>query len=423
MNMRLQERLSNIPGLFLLDSARWIDGSNGYSPKLWYLSKTPFTLAVFKNAVIDIEASWNAFTGKSKKVIICDLDDTIWGGIVGDDGWENLQLGGHDPIGESMIDFQHKLKELSNRGILLSIVSKNTEAVALEAIEKHPEMILRKKNFSSWRINWNDKAQNIVDLMKELNLGLDSAVFLDDNPIERSRVREALPDVLVPEMPVDKLLYPSFLAKLNCFDTSSISPEDRRRTEEYSIERERRESRKESSGEIKSVDDWLQTLGVEIIAEKINKNNSQRAVQLLNKTNQFNLSTRRLSEDELFTWLKSNNRDFFVYRVKDKFSDSGITGIASYEISEKVLKVIDFILSCRVMGRRVEEAIYYHILEKAKLIECKSVVFEYLETKKNLPCLNFLKSIKFKNIKNQYIWDVKNNFTMPKSINLCEKNE
>ena len=189
-----------------------------------------------------MKAALRAVRGQSRKVVICDLDDTLWGGIVGDAGWENLRLGGHDPVGEAFADFQRELKALTRRGIILAMVSKNTEAVALEAIEKHPEMQLRKDDFAAWRINWDDKAQNIADLMEELNLGLDSAVFLDDNPVERARISEALPEVLVPNLPRDKMLFASTLRKLNCFDSATVSSEDRKRAAFYNAERDRRTS-------------------------------------------------------------------------------------------------------------------------------------------------------------------------------------
>src|SRR5262249_53417094 len=158
----------------------------------WYLGKIPFSNDVFKDAVSDVKTAIRGLSGQSKKLVILDLDDTLWGGIVGDIGWQDLVLGGHHPIGESLVDFQKELKALKNRGILLAVVSKNEESIALEAIRNHPEMVIKERDLVGWRINWNDKAANIADLVRELNIGLDSVVFVDDNPVERARVREAL---------------------------------------------------------------------------------------------------------------------------------------------------------------------------------------------------------------------------------------
>src|SRR5262249_22447003 len=161
-----------------------------FSPRLWYLGKIPYANEVFKEAARDVKSALRGLAGKARKLVIVDLDETLWGGIVGEDGWEHIKLGGHDPASEALADFQRELKALTRRGILLGIVSKNEEAVALAAIDKHPEMVLRRSDFTGWRINWGDKAANIVDLVNELNLGIDSVVFIDDNPSERARVRE-----------------------------------------------------------------------------------------------------------------------------------------------------------------------------------------------------------------------------------------
>src|SRR5207244_12283525 len=154
---------------------------------------------------------------QGRKVVILELDDTLWGGIVGEVGWQDIKLGGHDPAGEALVDFQRELKALTRRGILLAIVSKNEESVAMEAIAKHPEMVLKLDDFAGWRINWRDKAENIHALMNELNLGLDSAVFIDDSAVERARVRETLPALFVPDWPSDKRLYPQALLLVHCF--------------------------------------------------------------------------------------------------------------------------------------------------------------------------------------------------------------
>jgi HAD superfamily phosphatase (TIGR01681 family) len=246
MNLRLAENLEKASNIYALNTHRWIAqaGIHAFSPKLWYLGKIPFGNEVFKAAVRDIKAALGGMLGYARKLIIVDLDDTLWGGVVGDAGWENLVLGGHHHIGEAFADFQHALKSMQNRGILLAIVSKNEEQVALEAIRKHPEMVLKLEDFAGWRINWQDKVENIIDLMTELNLGPQSAVFIDDNPAERARVEESLPEVLVPDWPQDPLFYPATLFSLRCFEVPSLSREDLARTTMYLSETKRRELKK-----------------------------------------------------------------------------------------------------------------------------------------------------------------------------------
>jgi FkbH-like protein len=418
MNQRLAERLGMHPGVFLLDSNPWLSTNGAYDPKMWYLAKVPYSKDVFKAAVKDVKAALRGVKGLAKKIVICDLDDTLWGGIVGEVGWENLRLGGHDPIGEALADFQKQLKALTRRGVILAIVSKNTESIALEAIENHPEMVLRKEDFAGWKINWTDKAQNIADLMKELNLGINSAVFLDDNPVERARVAEALPEVLVVDMPTDKLLYPATLKRLDCFDTPTLSDEDRKRAEMYQLERERRAAQQHAEG-VGSMDDWLHSLLMQVEVEPLQDSNQQRIGQLLNKTNQMNLTTRRMTESELVEWASAPNCALWGFRVADKFGDAGLTGIASCEVDGGVAQIVDFVLSCRVMGRRVEETMVHHVVEFARRQGVEKVVARYQPTAKNSPCLKFWRQSGFEEHGNEtFVWNCVNAYPQPDAIAL-----
>lgn len=421
MNLRMSGRLNGHRGVFLLDATRWFACKNSINHKMWYLAKVPYSNDVFKAAISDVKAALKAIRGQARKVVICDLDDTLWGGIVGDLGWENLRLGGHDPIGEALVDFQRELKALTQRGIIIAIVSKNTESVAFEAIEKHPEMILRRNDFAGWRINWDDKAQNIADLMKELNLGLQSAVFLDDNPVERARIADALPEVLVPDLPNDKMLYASALRKLDCFDSPAVSNEDRKRAAFYIAERDRRTSLQRADN-VGSLDEWLHTLQIKVQAEPINDFNRQRAGQLFNKTNQMNLTTRRLTETELQTWANADNRELWTFRVSDKFGEAGLTGIASVELFGEEALVADYVLSCRVMGKRVEDAIVHQVTESARKLGAKTLKVIYKPTKKNQPCLEFWRSSGFKyQSDNTFVWDLDKPYPKPEAIELIVK--
>ncbi|MBT6440274.1 MAG: HAD-IIIC family phosphatase, partial [Flavobacteriales bacterium] len=239
-NLRLAEKISANKNIFVLPTHGWMEGlEQPFSRKLWYAAKVPYVGGVFENAAKHIQQSIDAIEGKSRRLIVVDLDNTLWGGVVGEDGWRGVRLGGHDHVGEAFRDFQLALKALSNRGVQLAISSKNDEAVALEAIDNHPEMILKRDDFAAWRINWNDKALNIAEIAKEINLGLESIIFIDDNPAERLRVSDALPGVLVPEWPDDPAIYVETLLSLSCFEIAAITNEDRARTAMYVSERKR----------------------------------------------------------------------------------------------------------------------------------------------------------------------------------------
>ncbi len=417
MNLKLSDNLDKASGIFLLDAQRWVSiaGKNAFNPKLWYMGKIPFGNDIFIEAVKDVKSALCGISGDSKKLIILDLDDTLWGGIVGDVGWEKLRLGGHDHIGEAFIDFQRELKILSNCGILLGIVSKNEEEIALEAINKHPEMVLKLDDFAGWKINWGDKAQNIIDLVSNLNLGIQSVVFIDDNPAERERVRDALPEVLVPEWPENKMLYKSTLFSLRCFDTPSLSKEDIGRTKMYVIEQKREELKKN----VDSFDEWLKGLRIKINVEELSDRNLPRTAQLLNKTNQMNLKTRRMTESELLEWLKEKNHKLWTFRVSDKFGESGLTGIISLEVTNKVGEIVDFILSCRVFGRYIEEAMLSTVVRYGQIIGLDEIVAKYIPTAKNKPCLRFLERSGLEhNADNIFIWNVNDSYKVPPYIEL-----
>jgi FkbH-like protein len=276
-------------------------------------------------------------------------------------------------------------------------------------------MILREDDFVGWRINWTDKAQNIVDLAAELNLGLQSVVFIDDNPVERARVREALPEVYVPEWPVDKLQYPGAFAKLRCFDTPSISKEDLERTRLYAEERKRDQLQKQ----VGSMGDWLKSLELKVRAEPLSSANLTRAAQLLNKTNQLNLTTRRMTEAELLAWTREPNRAFWTVSVSDRFGDAGLTGLLSIEKQGDRVRIVDYVLSCRVMGRKVEETMVHMAVEAARSRSAAAVVAEYLPTAKNKPCLTFWLSSGFANSDNkEFRWDATQAYALPDPINL-----
>ena len=387
MNARLLESLEDAPNVFVLDAQRWLAAARdgGVDPKLWHAGKIGFTSDVLAEAALDVRAALRGLSGASRKLVVLDLDDTLWGGIVGEVGWERVRLGGHDAHGEAFVELQKKLAALARRGVALAVVSKNEEAVALEAMERHPEMVIRPDMLAAHRIGWSDKAQSIAEIAAELNLGLQSVVFIDDNPVERARVREALPEVYVPEWPSDPTHAPRALEALRCFDAPRVTQEDRERNAMYATERKRTALRATAS----SLDEWLETLGLVVRFERLGAANVARAAQLVNKTNQMNLRTRRLSDAELLEWAKRAEHEAWVVHVADRFGDAGLTGFLGLSCAGESATLEDYLLSCRVMGRRVEETMLWAAAQRAAARGARELVIAPRPTPKNKPCLDF----------------------------------
>lgn len=386
-NIKLSEEISKHSNVFLLPTHLWLQKRrNSTNRKLWYAAKIPYNAEVFEAAARSISQCILGIKGKSRRLIVLDLDNTLWGGVVGENGWQSVRLGGHDHIGEAFRDFQLELKALSNLGIQLAIVSKNDEEVALEAIENNPEMILKQNDFAGWRINWDDKAENIVDLIHELNLGISSVVFIDDNPAERTRVADALKDIFVPDWPADPANYVSALRNLGCFETPTISQEDRNRKKMYSSDRIRRDTKKN----VRSNKEWLKKLNTEVIVEPVNVYNIGRVAQLINKTNQLNLTTRRLSESEITDWVAKENHRMMAISVSDCFGELGLVGLVGVASHGNDGQLVDFILSCRVMGRKVEETLIYLASHELTKLGCTKMKVCYSQTERNRPTLEVL---------------------------------
>ena len=419
MNYYLSEQFNKEKNLYILNSSKWLlncGASSAYNSKLWYLTKTPFSNNFFKQVISDLSNLYGSIKGLSKKLLILDLDDTLWGGIVGEVGWKNLRIGGHDHLGEAFRDFQIQIKSLKNQGIILALASKNDEVTAIKAINNHPEMILSMEDFVTHRINWEDKAKNIIDIVNELNLGLQSVVFLDDSPFERARVQEALPEVLVPELPKDPTDYNTFLSKLRCFDKTHVTDEDKSRSNLYKSESKRIKLKQQ----LKSLSDWIKTLNLTIVIEDIKNENTPRAVQLFNKTNQMNLSTRRLSEQEFNHWVKVDSNNLWTIRAADKFGDYGIIGILSISTKNNIATLVDFILSCRVVGRYIEETMIEFLKEFCQENNVNKIKGKYKKTDKNSLCYNFLNKLQLID-NNQYSFEFPSNKKKLNLLNITVK--
>jgi len=422
MNLRLAQNLASQKRIFVLDSQKWVQvaGRKAFNPTLWYAAKVPYGNELLQEAARDIRAAVEAIRGESRKLLVVDLDDTLWGGAVGEVGWQNIKLGGHDPVGEAYLDFQRALRDFLNRGVLLSIVSKNEESVALEALASHPEMVLKPADFAGWRINWGDKAENIATLASELNLGLQSVVFIDDNPAERARVSEALPEVLVPQWPESPLFYTAALHDLRCFDVPCLTGEDLVRARLYMGERKRRA---EARG-FASLEEWLKTLMIRIEAEELTPENLDRAAQLFNKTNQMNLSTRRLSPSQLQDWEAQQNHKLWTFHVRDRLGDSGLAGILGLEVQDGHAVISDFVLSCRVMGRKVEESMLATAVDYGRSLALKEITAGYIPTPKNEPCLTFFRNSGFEETTmHVFRWPLSRPYPLPEYVELSKTKE
>ncbi|MFZ0784515.1 MAG: HAD-IIIC family phosphatase [Candidatus Acidiferrales bacterium] len=386
-NLMLAEKFAEHPNIVLLDAGYWQAslGRPAHDPRMYAVAKILYSQAFFEKASVEIKAVLRGSLGLAKKVVVCDLDNTLWGGVVGDDGAHAIKLGSPDPVGECFHAFQSALKGLRSRGILLAICSKNDEKFALSVIEDHPAMALRKEDFAAWRINWRDKAENLLGLAEELNLGLDSFVFLDDSPQERDQVRQMLPQVYTPDLPASPSDLAPFVSSLACFETAALGREDIERTQMYQAERSRREALEVSGG----VENWLSSLKIQVRAAPLGRESLARAAQLLNKTNQFNLSLRRLDETSFWDWAVTTGNAAYVFHVSDRFGDFGLTGLASISRVGTETRIVDFVMSCRVMGKKVEEALLGYTVAQAQADGAGRVTAPAVEGPRNAPGREF----------------------------------
>ncbi len=320
-----------------------------------------------------------------KKCLVLDLDNTLWGGIVGEDGLENLKLS-LTPPGSGYLAFQQAILDHFNRGVLLAINSRNNPEDALLVLRTHPNMILKENHFAALRINWNDKAQNLHELAKELNIGLDAMVFLDDDPTNRAMVRALVPEVETPDLPTDPADYARFLNSLDYFPAEAITDEDKMRGNLYVTERLRREQEKQYENK----EEFLASLKLELICSEDDETSAARLAQLTEKTNQFNTNKRPLSEEELRSYIQNPTRHVFHARLLDAFGDYGIVVFALVEERGAKWHIDQMLMSCRVLGRNVEEAFLAFIARRARAAGAERLTIAFAETPKNMPAKAFV---------------------------------
>lgn len=354
-----------------------------------------------------------AMYGKAKKCLVLDLDNTVWGGIIGDDGLENIQLGTLG-IGKAFTEFQYWLKKMKNRGIILTVCSKNTESVAKEPFEKHPDMPLKLDDIAVFVANWENKVDNIKKIQSILNIGFDSMVFLDDNPFERNIVRESIPSLVIPELPDDPADYLEYLYSLNLFETVTVSDADAERTKQYQVEAERTEIRQSFTNE----NDFLKSLNMLSLVKPFNKFNTPRVAQLSQRSNQFNLRTVRYSETEIEALGKSENHFTLSFTLEDKFGDNGlICVIILQKENDKILFIDTWFMSCRVLKRGMENFVLNFIVKLARQNGFECIKGEYIPTVKNEMVKNHYSNLGFKKNNDSWMLNVSDYESKPCFIN------
>jgi FkbH-like protein len=370
-------------GAVLLDVAglaETVGLADWHDPQLWNLGKFSFSDELIPLYGDHVARTVAALRGKTGKVLVLDLDNTVWGGVIGDDGLEGIKVAQGDARGEAHLAVQRLALNLRQRGIVLAVSSKNTDAVAREPFEKHPEMLLKLEHIAVFQANWNDKATNIQAIAEELSLGLDSMVFLDDNPVERGLVRKLLPQVAVPELPEDPAWYARTLAAGGYFEAVTFAGEDLKRAGFYQDNARRANLQKQAGG----VDAYLASLEMTITFQPFDATGRARIVQLINKSNQYNLTTHRYTDPEVAE--AENDPAVFTLQVRlaDMFGDNGMISVLICRPGEaRVWEIDTWLMSCRVLGRKVENMVLREILRHAREAGIEKLVGVYRPTDRN----------------------------------------
>ncbi|MBI2037809.1 MAG: HAD-IIIC family phosphatase [Candidatus Magasanikbacteria bacterium] len=391
-NAQLHKLAQQQKNLFIFDINRllhFFGERNARDYRGLYAFDMPFT----NDFLLYVANEWlpyiYALAGKTKKCIVVDLDNTLWGGIVGEVGLNGIALGPEYP-GVAFQNFQRALLECYNRGMILAINSRNNMTDVDEVFERHPYMILKKEHFAATKINWNDKAQNLIEIANELNIGMDSLVFFDDDPVNRELVKSRLPDVIVPHFTISPEEYIQTLFSLNIFSQFRLTEEDKSKGKMYAAEL----TRKNIISTAKSPAEYMAQLAISMQIRCNSRDQLERLAQLTNKTNQFNLTTRRYAETAVEGFMKEG----LVYggTVKDKFGDYGLTIMAIVEIKDKIAAVDSFLMSCRVMGREIEKTFLDYIIRDLHAKGVERITAKYIPTAKNIPAKDFYASMDFK---------------------------
>lgn len=383
LNYELMRLSEQYPNLFICDIAG-LQNKFGrdfmFAPNVYISTEMVLSIDALPYVASRVMNIVCAIKGQFKKCLILDLDNTVWGGVIGDDGLEGIQLGHGLGIGKAFTEFQMWVKKLKQRGIIICVASKNNEETAKEPFEKHPDMVLKLEDIAVFQANWETKVDNIRTIQQILNIGFDSMVFLDDNPFERNMVRENISGITVPELPEDPAEYLEYLYSLNLFETASYSNLDKDRTKQYQVEAQRISLSKTFTNEA----DFLKSLDMESTVSGFTKFNTPRVAQLSQRSNQFNLRTVRYTDADIEALANNPNVIDLSFTLEDKFGDNGLIAVVIMKPLDKETLFVDtWFMSCRVLKRGMEDFTLNTMVEVAKTKGYKRIVGEYLPTPKN----------------------------------------
>src|SRR5215469_16741555 len=389
INRNLVAVTSQMRGAYVLDYDALV-ARNGrlrwHDERKWLIARLP----IAADQMIHLAREWMRFlvplAGKTAKALVVDLDNTLWGGVIGEDGRNGIKLSAEYP-GAAYQALQRAILDLTRKGILLAICSKNNPEDAIDVLESHPGMLLRPKHFAATRISWNDKSPGLREIAAELNIGVDSLAFLDDNPFEREQVRGAVPQVMVIDLPEDPLQYAAVIRNHPGFERLTLSAEDQQRTTFYAEQRERSQAEQK----FQSKEDFYRFLEQEAEIAEVTPATLARISQLTQKTNQFNVTTQRYSEQQISALVENPSSQVLSIRIRDRFGDHGLVGVSITRDEGDACEIDSFLLSCGVVGRTVEPALLAHLVDQAAERGRKRLLGWFLPTKKNVPAREFYK--------------------------------
>ena len=381
-NREIRAMIVDSPDLLLLDTAALAETVgllHWHDPVLWTLGKFPFS-----HSVVPLYADWlgrliGAARGNTRKCLVLDLDNTLWGGVLGDDGLTGIVLGNGNPLGEAYLNIQQTALALRERGVILAVSSKNDDQVARSAFRSHPDMLLKEEHIAVFQANWHDKASNLKAIAEKLNIGIDSLVLLDDSPAERAQVRTALPAVAVPELPDDPAFYSEILLAAGYFEAIRFTAEDQQRASQYRAN----SIRAELLAAAPDLDSYLHSLQMRAVCGPFNHLGRARITQLINKTNQFNLTTRRFTESEIAVLEDSTSGLTLQVRLIDRFGDNGMVAVVICLEDGRDWIIDTWLMSCRVLNRKLEEAMLNHIVSRAGATGVRALIGQYIKTERN----------------------------------------
>jgi FkbH-like protein len=414
VNRGLRELSREHKGVYVLD----YDGlvarhgrENWHDSRKWAAMRVPLRAERMASLADEWLRFLHPLTGKICKALVVDLDNTLWGGVIGEDGLGGIKLGKEHP-GAPFQALQRVILDLYQRGIILAVCSKNNHAEAVEVFERHPDMLLRQAHFASVRINWDDKATNLRAIAAELDIGIDSLAFLDDNPAERELVRAELPEVTVIELPGDPGSYAGILRDCPVFERLALSAEDRERGRYYAEERQRSELQQQTT----SLEEFYRSLAISIRIARVTAATVPRVSQLTQKTNQFNLTTRRYTEQQIESMAADPAYRVYALSASDRFGDNGLVGVAIMKLTGGAVELDTFLLSCRVIGRTIETALLATLCDDARVDGARRLDGTFIATKKNTPSREFFAVHGFSRVsesEGETRWSLDLNATLP----------